>query len=272
MLVSSINSDPYSILAATNRPETALVSYKQAAAAAQTSAVAHLAQVSMSSQTSDLNLVEDKTSFAYYTADNSTALRAESQTELHLHQETTHFEITFSAEALGLTQKDFANGKPMVLKFSFQQTAIDYQSQVSVQVTNQVRSPQDVISDLANALRDVLSDGNNKSVDYVLDDAARQALLSDPKIMKLANELILLMATINLAKKQGAANHYTIYVSGKANPRVDLNEKTSLESQTKTVDFTITINPPGGENQAVSTAAPVENVPQNQPANVNVTV
>jgi len=270
MLVNAVSTDPYSIAASKNTSQSSNFSYQQVDT--QVSVLTPLAQFSMSSHITDLTLSDDKTSFAYYKSDNSMAMRAESQTQVHLHEETSNFDITYSAEALGLKSKDFANGKPMVLKFSFQQKELSYQSVMSAQVVNQIRDPQDVLSDLAKALRDVLRNDGNKSVMYVLDDEARKSLLSDPKILKLANELILLMASINLAKRQGNANNYTIYVSGKAKPRVDKNEKTDIDSKTNTINVTITINPPGGQNKPVSTPTPAQDISQNQPANINLTV
>jgi hypothetical protein len=271
MLVSAVNSEPYLLTPSKKKPETAQESssltYQQVDT--QVSAITSLAQFSMSSHISDLNLTDDKTSFAYYKSDNSMALRAESQTQVHLHEETYNFEITYSAEALGLKDKDFAGGKPMVLKFSFQQKEINYQSQISAQLINRVRDPQDVLTDLATALRDVLRDGDNKSVSYVLDDEARKSLLSNPKITKLVNELILLMASINLAKKQGQGKHYTIHVSGKAKPWVDYQEKTQIEGKSETINYSITINPPGYQSAKALAVADVPAAAQPQLANVN---
>ena len=213
-----------------------------------------LAQISVSSQITDLTMSDNQTSYAYYKDDNSMALRAQSQTDVHLHEETYNFDITFSAEALGLSEKDFSNHQPMVFKFSYKQQEINTEFQSSTQVVKQIRSAQDVLNDLSKALRDVLRDTGNKTVVYQLDDEARQALLSDPKITKLVNELIMLMASINLAKKQGEVNNYTIKVSGKAKPLVDYQEKTNVDSESKTVNMTIKINPPEKSEVSQSTA------------------
>jgi hypothetical protein len=272
MLVSAVNSDPYALASSSKKLEAAQESsslnYQQVDS--QISVLTNLAQFTMSSHISDLNLSEDSTSFAYYKSDNSMAMRAESHTQVHLHEETYNFEINYSAEALGLTEKDFNGGKPMVLKFSFQQKEINYESIISARVVNTLRNPLDILTDLAKALRDVLRDGDNKSVSYVLDDEARKSLLSDPKITKLVNELILLMASINLAKKQGQSKHYTINVSGKGKPWIDYQEKTNIDGKSQTVNYTITINPPGQKTISAPAAVPSAAPAPSQPANVNV--
>ena len=98
--------------------------------------------------------------------------------------------------------------------------------------------------------------------------------MSDPKITRLVNELILLMASINLSKKQGSGKHYTINISGKAKPMVETQEKTNVNGITRTVNFSITINPPAQQNPAAAAPAPAVETPQAkaQPANLNVAV
>ncbi len=207
-----------------------------------------LAQIKLSHNIVDLNISQDKTSFAYYTEDNSMAVRAHSQTDIKLHQENFQFEISYSAEALGLNAEDFKDNQPITFSFSFQQQKLDFTKQVSMQTVKRTRQPYEILADMAEGLRQVLRDPGNKSVYYELDDEARKVLMQDPKILKLFNELIMLMASINLAQQEGDKNSYLIRVSGKAKPWIDYQEKTELNIDSRSVDVTITINPPARQN------------------------
>jgi hypothetical protein len=209
-----------------------------------------LAQFFISSEIRDLTINQEKTEFVYNKTDNSVALKAHSQTDIRVHEEVYNFEITLSAEALGLTAKDFEGNKPWVMKFSYQEQEIHYSRQKSLQIHKRIREPYEVLSDLVSALREVFKDQGNKTVAYQLDEEARQALMSDSNVLLALNQIVMMMAMINLAKKAGDVRHYTIGVSGKANPLVEYEEKTALDSQSRTVNFSITINPPD------STAAP----------------
>lgn len=212
-----------------------------------------LAQIKLSHNITDLSISQDKTSFAYYTEDNSMAVRAHSQTDIKLHQENFQFEISFSAEALGLSAEDFKDNQPMTFSFSFQQQKLDFTKQVSMQTVKRTRQPYEILADVAEGLRQVMNEPGNKSVFYELDDEARQVLMQDPKILKLFNELVLLMASINLAQQEGDKNNYLIRVSGKGKPWIDYQEKTELNIDSRSVDVTITINPPSKQDKPAIT-------------------
>lgn len=204
-----------------------------------------LAQITMTSHITDFSYSETRTSFAYYKDDHSMALKASSETNIKTHEETYTFDITFSAESLGLKEEDFKDGKPKYLNFTYEKKEINVDYLSSLQVQNTVRSAADVLSDLAKAIRDVMKGKGNKTVAYVLDAEARQALLSDPEVGRLATQLIMLMAMINLSKKEGPASHYLISVSGKGKPVANYQESINIESNSKTVNLNIKINPPG---------------------------
>ena len=213
-------------------------------------------QLSISREITDLTISQEETAFAYYKQDNSMAMQAHSQMDIHLHQEVYQFDITYSAEALGLTAKDFPSNKPMVLKYAYQQQEVNFSRVVSMQLVKRVREPQEVLSDLAKALSEVLRDNGNKSVSYMLDDEAFQAILGGgSEVLKYFTQLVMLMATINLSKKAGNSNNYMIQVSGKAKPLIEYQEKTNMESNLRSINFSITINPPGEQSTAPKTLA-----------------
>ena len=210
----------------------------------------NLAQITATSHITDFTYSATYTAYAYYNDDHSLALKANSETNIKTHEETYQFDVTLSAESLGLTDEDFKDGKSKYLSFSYEKKDIAMNYLSSMQVQNTIRKPEDVLNDLAKALRQVMSDGGNKTVIYQLDDEAQKALLASPEITRLANQLILLMAYINLSKKEGPANHYAISVSGKGKPVENYQESTNIESNIKKVNFNIRINPPGASKTA----------------------
>jgi hypothetical protein len=222
-----------------------------------TSQLSPLAQMAYSYQLTDLAISASQTSFAYYKDDQSMAMKATSEMDVHLQQEKISLDFTFSGEALGLTAKDFeANGgQPIKLNLSFQQTFSQVKYTSTTQVVKTLRSPQDILSDLAKGLTRVLRDRGNKSVQYVLDEDAMKSLLSDPETTKLMSELVLLMATINLMKEPGESRGYTISVSGTGKPYIDRQEKLEVQSRQVSVAYNITINPPAAVNAAPAVAA-----------------
>jgi hypothetical protein len=228
-----------------------------------------LAQMAYSYQLTDLAVNAKQTSFAYNNDDQSQSMKATSEIDAHLQQEKISLDFKFSAEALGLTAKDFeANGgQPIKVNFAYQQTITQVKYTSTTQIVKNLRSPQEVIGDLASALSRVMRNRGNKSVSYILDDDAMKALLSDPKIMKLMEELVLVMAAINLMKQSGPSTAYTIYVSGTGKPTVEKQENEEIQSKQVNVALSITINPPAEANPE----QPV-NVPETetQPAAVAV--
>ncbi len=215
-----------------------------------------LAAFAMSYSLTELTYSAQETQFAFR-KDQSLALRAQSSTDLHLKQEHYRFELTFSAEQLGLTAANFANpGQPITMQFTYQQSQMQIEHTLSANLVKTTRSPEEVITDIAKMLSKVLRDPGNKSVRYELDEEARQALLgADPKLWE---ELVAIMAMINLQKRQGeASKDYVIAVSGKGKPYLDLQEKTKVEGAQTNIQIQIKILPPAAENsQAPASSSP----------------
>ncbi|NPV86508.1 MAG: hypothetical protein HPY45_10930 [Anaerolineae bacterium] len=208
-----------------------------------------LAELAYTHDIQELTYNASETRFAYYQNGGEIALRAHSVTDVQLRQETMNFDLTFSAEALGLTAADFAdNGnRPITISFSYQQMEMDFSYEASTKLVETLRKPDEILVDLAKALREVLKDRGNKSVTYVLDEAARKVLASSKEGVSFLMQLVMLMAMINLQKEEGPSHDYTIYVSGKGKPFIDHHEQTRLAGKTTTVNLTITITPPAAE-------------------------
>ncbi len=109
-----------------------------------------------------------------------------------------------------------------------------------------MRKPEEIIRDLVNALTDVFKDSGNKTVSYVLNSEAMTALAqSDPKLARLFGELVMIMAMVNLMKKQGEdRNDYTILLSGKGKPYLDIQQEIEGELVSQTYEFNITVLAP----------------------------
>jgi len=207
----------------------------------------------------DFSYTSQNTQFAYNKDDKSVALRASSYTDVHLQVARYSLDFTFSAEALGLTAKDFeaTGGKPIQLKFSYNQVETQIQSEKKLTISETIRKPKEILKDLTDALREVLKNGGDKSISVLLDDEAANSILGDPKIKKLFMELMSLVKLINSLKNTNdPRDNYAIVVSGKGKPIADYSEVTQIESKSTSIDISLTINPPGFKTDQV---ADVEN-------------
>ena len=120
----------------------------------------------------DFSYTSQNTQFAYYKDDQSVALRASSFTNVHRQEERYSFDFTFSAEALGLTARDFAatGGKPIQLKLSYSQVETQIQIEKKLTISDTIRKPEEILKDLIDALREVLKNGGDKAISVFLDD------------------------------------------------------------------------------------------------------
>jgi hypothetical protein len=202
-------------------------------------------------QLTDLSFSSTETSFAYR-KDDSLAVQAYSQTNFKARTEEYRFDITLSAESLGLDKSAFANSnKPMTIQLLYSQSELQISQKIAIKEIKTLRTPQEIIQDLVAALTDVLKDTGNKSVSYVLDSEAMQSLVqSDPKMARLFSELVMVMAMVNLMKKQNeSSNDYTIFLSGKGKPYLDIQQEIDGEMVNQSYQFTITILPPKAEEE-----------------------
>lgn len=218
-----------------------------------------LAQLTYSHEISDFTYSQNETSFMYRAQDNSLAARVQSSLDVRAQREHITLDLTFSAEFLGLTAKDFADGgmQPIRVKVTFEQSQLDISSQVSVNARKTIRKPDDILQDLGSALREVFKDRGNKSVAVILDDEAVQSLFSDKKIAELFAQLIMLLQVVNALKMDdGPTNLYKIFLSGKGKPVIEVDEKTLVEARSVTVEINLTILPPGESVNPEAAAAP----------------
>jgi hypothetical protein len=200
-------------------------------------------------QLTELNYSSVKTNFAFR-KDNSLALQASSTENLKLNSEVYKFEITLTAESLGLGKSAFVDPtKPIVINLHFCQSQLQVSHKISIKEIKTIRPPQEIIQDLVQALTDVMQDPGNKSVSYVLDSEAVQSLIqSDSKMAKLFSELVMVMASINLMKRLNeSSNDYVIFLSGKGQPYLDVKEEVDAEGIFQSYEFKISILPPHTE-------------------------
>ena len=216
-----------------------------------TSGLTGVSSFAISMQLSELSLSSNSTQFAYY-SDNSVAVQARSQLNFTAKSEEYRFDITMTAESLGLTKDDFADPtKPMTIRLTYSQSELNISQKISIQQIETLRKPEEIIRDLVSALTEVFKDPSNKSVSYILDSEAMTALAgSDPKLARLFGELVMIMAMVNLMKRHGeASNDYTILLSGKGKPYLDIQQETEGSLISQTYDFFITVEPPGSSEE-----------------------
>jgi len=200
----------------------------------------------MAMHLSELSLNSTTTQFAYR-SDNSLAIQAKSQVNFSSKSEEYRFDITLTTEAMGMTEADFTDPtKPMTIKLLYSQSELNISQKITIQEIETLRKPEEIIRDLVTALTDVFKDGGNKTVSYVLDSEAMQSLAqSDPKLSRLFGELVMIMAMVNLMKKQGAdRNDYTILLSGKGKPYLNVQQEIKGELINQTYEFNITVLAP----------------------------
>jgi hypothetical protein len=184
-----------------------------------------------------------------YRKDQSLALRAISATDLNLKQETYRVELTLTADQVGLSSADFSNPKqPITLNLSFRQSHIQIEHNLKARLVKPIRTAEEIITDVAKALAKVMRDPSNKTVRYELDEEARQALIGAD--LRLWEELILMMAMINLQQRSGEPrNDYLILVSGKRSPYLDFNEYKDIRAESLQIEIQITILPPASQSE-----------------------
>lgn len=200
----------------------------------------------MAMHLSELKLSSNTTQFAYR-SDNSLAVQARSQVNFSARTEEFRFDITLSAESIGLTKDDFANPtKPMTIQLTYAQSQLQLSQKLTIQEVQTLRKPEEIIQDLVNALTEIFKDPGNKTVSYVLDSEAMKSLAqTDPKLARLFGELVMIMAMVNLMKRQGEdRNDYTILLSGKGKPYMDIQQEIDGELVNQTYEFNITVLAP----------------------------
>jgi len=210
------------------------------------SQISGVSSFAMAMRLSELSLTSTTTQFQYR-SDNSLAIKAHSNISFQARTEEFRFDVTMSAESLGLTRVDFMDAsKPMTIQLTYSQSQLQVSQKISIKEIQTLRKPEEIIQDLVKALTNVFKDPGNKTVSYVLDSEAIQSLTqSDPKLARLFGELVMIMAMVNLMKRQGEErNDYTIFLSGKGKPYLDIQEEIDGELVSQTYQFNITVEPP----------------------------
>ena len=206
-----------------------------------------VASFAYSYQLSELSLSSNETSFTYR-QDNSLALRASSSTNFRLKTEQITFDVTMTAESLGLTAADFVDpAQPIQIKLNYSQSDLAVHYQASAKTVKTLREPQEILRDLVNGVAETLGKRRNATMRYELDAEAVQSLLqSGPEVAKAFYEILMIMNAINMMKKQaGSEEESVIKLSGKGNTYLDVQEETSGEMVQSSYEFNITILPPG---------------------------
>ncbi|MCJ7624326.1 MAG: hypothetical protein MUO76_12550 [Anaerolineaceae bacterium] len=238
------------------------------------SVISPVSQLAISHELQELSFSSDEIWFAYRTEDHSKAIEAHRTVDIQSRQERYYFDLTFSAEALGISADDFAKfgDGPIEFNFSFQHEVTKIQLQTSTSVHKTLRKPEEILRDLAKAIGEIMKDHGNKSISYVLDDEARQTIGGDPKMAKLLGELVMIMAVVNLMKnKYKPSNDYLIKLSGKGKPFIKHEEHLSVRQETIEVEFSFKINPPvpkvTASPEASSVPEQAENIDEEQKQN-----
>lgn len=213
--------------------------------------ISGLSSFALSMQMTEINYAASSSEMLYRSDDNSLALKANRSVNVNLKIEQFQFDITLSAESLGLDASAFANKlEPMVLKLQYTQTELMISSNIQIKQHKTLRSPQEIIQDLVKGLTTAMQDPDKRTIIYTLDDEAVQSLVqSDPKMAKLFGELVMIMNAVNLMKDQSQGNRdYTIMLSGKGKPYTEVAEEVDVKGYAKEYSVNITILPPKTES------------------------
>jgi hypothetical protein len=210
-----------------------------------------LSSFALSMQFSEINYGSTSSEMLYRSNDNSLALKASRSINFNLKVEKFQFDLTLSAESLGLDASMFKNSsEPMILKLQYTQTELMFSSEIQIKQHKTLRTPQEIIRDLVKGLTTAMQDPDKRTIIYTLDDEAIQSLVqSDPQLGKLFGELVMIMNAVNLMKEQSQGNRdYTIMLSGKGNPYTEFSEKVDITGYAKEYSVNITILPPNTDS------------------------
>lgn len=214
-------------------------------------AISGLSSFALSMQFSELNYANSSSEMLFRSDDNSLALKASRSVNISLKIEKFQFDITLSAESLGLDSSMFKNKlEPLTLKLQYTQTDLMISRDIQIKQHKTLRTPQEIIQDLVKGLTTAMQDPDKKTIIYTLDDEAVQSLVqSDPKLAKLFGELVMIMNAVNLMKDQSQGNRdYTIMLSGKGKPYTEVAEDVDVKGFAKEYSVNITILPPQADS------------------------
>ncbi|MBA4383393.1 MAG: hypothetical protein C0410_01520 [Anaerolinea sp.] len=209
--------------------------------------ISGLSSFALSMRFAELNYANSSSVMMYRSNDNSLALKASRSVNINLKMEKIQFDLTLSAESLGLDASAFGNKlEPLILKLQYTQTELMISNDIQIKQHKTLRSPQEIIQDLVKGLTTAMQDPDKRKIIYTLDDEAVQALVqSDPKIAKLFGELVMIMNAVNLMKDQSHGNQdYTIMLSGKGKPYTEVSEDVDIKGFAKEYSINITVLPP----------------------------
>ncbi len=213
--------------------------------------ISNLSSFALSMQLSELKYSSSSFEMLYRSDDNSLALKANRSLNVDLKVEKFQFDLTLTAESLGLDSSAFADKtKPLVLQLQYTQTDLMISNDIQIKPHKTLRTADEIIQDLVKGLTKALQDPDKRSIMYTLDDEAVQALVqTDPKLAKLFGELVMIMNTVNLMKSQSLGdNDYTIALSGKGKPYTEILENTEIKGYAKEYSVNITVLPPQTDN------------------------
>lgn len=220
--------------------------------------ISGLSSFALSMQFAEMNYSESTSEMLYRSDGNSLALKANRSIDVNLKLEKFQFDITLSAESLGLDASAFGNkSEPMTLKLQYTQFDLMLSRDIQVKQHKTLRTPQEIIQDLIKGLTTAMQDPDKRTIIYTLDDEAVQSLVqSDPKLAKLFSELVMIMNAVNLMKDQSHGNHdYTIMLSGKSKPYTEFTDDMDVKGFAKEYSVNITILPPQSDSAAQAESA-----------------
>ncbi|MDR3572458.1 MAG: hypothetical protein P4L50_01235 [Anaerolineaceae bacterium] len=213
-----------------------------------------LAALSAKSGWSEVSANADGTVFSYR-SDGSLALQAETSVNLSMRSQDTQIELTLSADNFkpnSFSPDAFKNG-PIQLEIKYWNDTQQIETTTHIQQVNTLRSVGDILQDINSALNDVLNRDGDKNVYLELDEEAVRTLLSDPKVKGLMKELTGMICVLNsLSLKGGPRDSYTIKVSGKGKPYLNINQTTAIQAESDHIDVKLTILPPKSAQTAAA--------------------
>ncbi len=161
--------------------------------------------------------------------------------------ESLELSFTFSAESMGYTSENFKGfgGKPIELHFEFFQQIVDYVKESKLTISGTKRGADEIIADIAAALREVFQQKGDKLVQLSMDTEAFQTLLENVDTRNMLDDIVALIGIINSMRlHEGPRDQYQILISGKGKPRIDYEEKVDLKIEGSKISIRLTIQPP----------------------------
>ncbi|MGB9640690.1 MAG: hypothetical protein ACPL4H_07225 [Anaerolineales bacterium] len=216
-------------------------------------AISSQAQSLSSSQIHGLQSHRNQISFSFISPDKSNALIIKRALSLQTNTETVQINLSFLSEKLNpiniATDPQKSISIRVVLHIHREQSTLNYQAVLKkIQTT---RSPEEILLDLMEGLREVINKHGNNIVSIMMDEEAIKSLSGDEKFRKAFQELLTLIKLISMQHASEGRAFSVIKLSGKGKPYLQYQEEINFEQNHQDFEIEIIVSPSSNLKQSL---------------------